>query len=711
MALDEDEFTKILDSQIEDAAQWQEEHLAPDRQRNYEFYLGQNANPGPNGRSQAISWDVFETIEAAMPDFIEIFASGENFGVFEPVGEEDEAYAEQATDYINYVLQKQNPGFLIFNTWIKDALLSKIGVVRAYWAETEKTREKEYTDLTEMQLTMLLDQDEDAEITAQESKDDPEDVQRRQMMSQALNVMDPSIRMQAEAYLAQPVQRLYDVTIKSTQKKGRVYIDNVQPENFLVSRRAKTLQAADLVGELKMMSRSDMIEQGFKKADVKKVQSYDSVISETDGIAQTADDDAATWTDDEISPDDATEEVRVFDGFIRVDYNGDGIAEWRKVVRGGNILLVNEEADEPDFVTMSPILIPHRLVGMALADTVAPLQVTNTAMLRQFIDSLMLANNPRTYVNTAAGVNLDDLLNPTIGGIVRGTQPMQNALSPLVTNNVSQSALQAIEFMDTRREQRTGITRYNQGLDADSLNKTATGVTKIMTAGDRRKLYMARVMAETGIKDLFRLLLRLITTNQDKPATIRLRNEWVKVDPSPWSPEMDVTIDTGAGAGDKTQLLAALQMILGVQKEAIGAGMPLASMKNIYNTLEATLKAFGIKGVGKYFTDPGDEPQQPQGAPQETPEAALAAAQVKSAEIKAQVDMAKMQSDVAIRQKELEIETVKLRQQEVQLQIKQQELALKTAEAQQKAVIDDREQNRKDAETIGAMSQPTMIPV
>src|SRR5690606_3688546 len=224
-----------------------------------------------------------------------------------------------------------------------------------------------------------------------------------------------------------------------------------------------------------------------------------------------------------------------------------------------------------------------------------------------------------------------------------------------------------IEFMDSRREQRTGITRYNQGLDADSLNKTATGVTKILDAGNARKKMMARILAETGIKDLFRLLLRIVVNNQDQPATVRLRNTWVEFNPSGWSPEMDVTIETGLGTGDKSQLLMTLQTVLAAQKEALAAGLPLATPKNIFNTLEAMLKASGIKGVSRYFQDPDEAPQPPPEPPEESPEAALAQAQVKSAEIKAQTDMQKMQLDMQIKQQQMQTD-MQIRAQEMQFE-------------------------------------------
>lgn len=720
--LDDDEFEKILDSQINEAAQWQEEQFRDERERNYRYYLGEGA-PGPAGRSQAVSWDVYETIESALPDLIEIFLSGENVGEFEPVGAEDEAFAEQATDYINYILLKQNPGFLIFNTWIKDALLSKIGIVRAYWAECEKVTVKEYKAIDEDQLTLLLDTDE-AEVKERTSYDDPEELKMREKAREALNTLAPNVRAQVQAVLDMPVRQVLDVKIQTTRKKGRVYIDNVQPENFVITPRAKTMAGADIVGEMKSMSRSDMREAGYEDADVDDVQSFGSVIDQDAGIAQVANGEQDYDLVNYVSPDDSTEEVQVFDGFIRLDYDGDGIAEWRRVVRGGNRTLLNEESEGPDFVVMSPILIPHRLVGMALADSVAPIQDTSTAMMRQYIDSLMLANNPRTGVLDGA-VNLDDLLNNRIGGIVR--MKSLGAVAPLQTTNVADSALQGIEFMDTRRESRTGITRYNQGLDADSLNKTATGVTKIMSAGDARKKMMARIMAETGVKDLFRLLLRLVTDNQDKPATIRLRNAWVQVDPSPWSPEMDVTIETGQGTGDKSQIIGVLQGILAVQKEAMGTGAPVSTWKNVYNTLSQIVKLAGLKSVDKYFTDPETATQQPTGGTgQESPEAALAQAQVKAAELTLQGKQLQIQADMQAKQADVEIEKVKLQQAQVQLQIKQaelglkqadlrikeQDLQLKAAQASADTELKAREQDRKDTETAASLAAPIVsMPV
>lgn len=711
----DDDFSTMLDAQIDDAASWQRSNLAPSREKAYRSYLGLPDGNEVPGRSQVVSWDVFETIEAAMPDLIEVFCAGDNIAEFEPTGPEDEKFADQATDYINYVVQKQNAGFMLFYTWIKDALLSKQGVVRAYWAEKTSVRTVEYRAINDMQLTKLLDP-ESGEVTVIEHDSTPDEkdaAQRAQLMG-AINTLAPDVQAQAMAYLQSPPAEIHDVKLKIKRTAGRVYIDNVQPENFVVSRRAKTLEAADLVGEFRTYSRSDLVELGYSKAKAKEVQSYDLSEQDRDGLAQYADRDRADDSD-ELTPDEATEEVRLFDGFIRCDYDGDGMAEWRKVLRGGNIVLKNEQAEEQDFCVMSPILIPHRLVGMSLADPVVPLQDTNTALTRQYLDALYLANNPRTYVNTEAGVNLNDLLDNRIGGIVRGKQPMQVAVSPLVASNPAPAALQGIEFMDARRETRTGITRYNQGLDADSLNKTATGVSKIMSAGDRRKVLMARIMADTGINALFRLVLRLVCQNQDKAATIKLRGEWVEYDAAPWNPDMDVTVSVGLGTGDKSQLLGTLQMVLGVQQTAIQAGAPLATVQNVYNTLSEMLKASGIKGVGKFFTDPSKAPPKPPEPPKPTPEEAIAQAQVKAAELQLQgkqmqiqadqqSKQADMQADAQKFQFEVQVAGVNLQIKQTELQIKQAELAIKQQDADTRRMkVDDdgqRENVKMGAEII-----------
>lgn len=682
--LPSDTFDALLDHEIEQATTWQQHAINPDRERNYAYYLGLPDGNEVEGRSQVVSWDVFEVIESALPSLLDVFLSGDNIGEFEPVGVEDEQYASQATDYINHIIKKQNPGFLIFNTWFKDALLAKVGIVRAFWNDADKVTREEYAGLSEMQLTMLLQQD-GVEVLEQSAYPDPEDEQARAQIANSINVMQPDQAAQAQQFMAQPPKMLFDVALKVTRKKGQVCIRNVHPETFVVSRRAASIYDAALVGQYNVYTRSELVEMGIPKVKAYAVQSYESVMfdGDSESLKSLADDSDDAIVDDDTL-DKSMEEVTLFEGYIKCDSDGDGIAEWRYVLRGAGETLKNEEADGHDYCLITPIPIPHRIHGMALADVTASIQQTNTALTRQYLDSLYLANNPRTYVNMDAGVNLDDLLNNRIGGIVRGKRPMMEALSPLQTSVVAAPALQGIEFMDTRREIRTGITRYNQGLEADSLNKTATGVAKIMTASQQRMQMVARIMAETGVKDLFRLLLKLVCKHQDKAATIKLRNEWVEFDPRAWSDEMDASVNVGLGTGDKQETIFNLQVVINEQKMLMQSGSLMFDQAKLYNAYRALLKAMGIKGIDLYFNDPAQVTPPPPAPPQPLPEQILAEAQIKSEEIKLQGQREKIAADREIKG--------------IELQIKDRELQIKELEVQIKREVAAREQDRKDFE-------------
>lgn len=688
-------FDKLLDHEIEQATTWQNHAINPERERNYALYLGLPDGKEVEGRSQVVSWDVFEVVESALPSLLDVFLSGDNVGEFEPVGVEDEEFAGQATDYINHIVKKQNPGFLIFNTWFKDALLAKVGVVRAFWNDADKVTREEYTGLDEMQLTVLLQQD-GVEVLEHQVYPDPQDELARAQLASGIMAMAPDAAAQAQAQLAAPAKMLYDVSLKVTRKKGQVCIRNVRPETFLVSRRACSIYESPLVGQYAVLRRSDLVEMGIPKSQAFAVQSYDmnAHVDGTESMKALADDETDIL-DDHQAFDRAMEEVTLFEGYIQCDHDGDGIVEWRYVLRGANMTLKNEEADGHDYCVVTPIPIPHRVHGLALSDVTAPIQATNTALTRQYLDSLYLANNPRTYVNVDAGVNLADLLDNRIGGIVRGKKPMLEAVSPLVTNVVAAPALQGIEFMDTRREIRTGITRYNQGLEADSLNKTATGVTKIMSASQQRLQMIARIMAETGVKDLFKLLLKLVCKHQDKAATVRMRGQWVTFDPRTWSDEMDATVNVGLGTGDKAETVMNLQMIINEQKQLQASNSPMFDPMKLYNAYRALLKAMNIKGIDQFFNDPSKVQQPPPGPPPPMPEQILADAQVKAEEIKLQGQREKIAADKEMRMLDLQIK-------EIELQIKERELALKEAVAA-------REQDRKDHEAA-TRQQPPAAP-
>jgi hypothetical protein len=191
---------------------------------------------------------------------------------------------------------------------------------------------------------------------------------------------------------------------------------------------------------------------------------------------------------------------------------------------------------------------------------------------------------------------------------------------PLSHPPLPASSFGMVEYMDSMKEKRTGITAYNQGLDSNSLNKTATGVAQIMNASQQRIELVARTFAETGVKELFKLVHYLVRTTLTKPDIIRLRNKWVEVDPREWKARKDLSISVGLGAGNKDQQLTHLMSILNMQKEAIQIG--LTSPEKIFNALAKLTQNAGFKNPEEFWTNPANNPQQ-QDQPEKPSEAEI----------------------------------------------------------------------------------------
>jgi hypothetical protein len=367
----------------------------------------------------------------------------------------------------------------------------------------------------------------------------------------------------------------------------------------------------------------------------------------------------------------AMREVWITECYIRCDWDGDGIAERRKVTVAGSgqEILDNEPWDGPlPFVSLTPIIMPHRFFGLSVADLVMDLQLIKSTIVRQILDNLYLSNNGRHVISEQ--VNLDDMMTARPGGIVRlknGALPGQGHIVPLDTPMVAAQAFPMLEYLDGVRENRTGVTRYMQGIDADSLNKTATGISQIMTAAQQRVELIARVFAETGVKDLFRKILELVNRHQSAPRIIRLRNRWVPMDPRQWTTQMDVSIAVGLGTGNKDQTLIHLRSLLEIQVQAIrmqgGVDGPLVRLENVYNTLAKLVENAGLKSADAYFTDPAQRPPAPPpapAAPQPDPamtavqqQAQLAAARLafdrQRAAADLALDQAKLAADIAMK--------------------------------------------------------------
>jgi len=660
----ETELKAILSAEIDGAIGHLGGELTEQRRKALSYYLGEPFGNEMEGRSRVVSTDVADTIEWILPSLLKVFTAGDEVVRFEPTGPEDEEAARQATEYVNWIFSRDNPGFLILYTLFKDALLQKNGIAKVWWEEGEDTARESYRRKTfeEMQIVLA---DPEVEVIEHSAYED-------------IGIVAGPEGLPVEA----PVT-YHDFVVKRRTRYGCVRIMPVPPEEFLISPRARSIEEAAFVGHRVRKTVSELLAMGYDPEVIERLASADE--DDPTGERQTrfGPEEEADFGDGGAI-NRAMREVWITECYVKVDWDGDGIAERRKVTVGGaaNEILDNEACEGVPFVSVTPIIMPHRFFGLSVAELVMDLQLIKSTILRQILDNLYLSNNGRHVISEQ--VNLDDMLTSRPGGIVRlknGALPGQGHVMPLDTPLVAAQAFPMLEYIDGVRENRTGVTKYNQGLDANSLNKTASGINQIMTAAQQRIELIARLFAETGVKDLFRKILELVGKHQHGPRIVRLRNRWVPMDPRQWNTAMDLTINVGLGTGNKDQMLVHLQNLLGIQAQAIrfqgGVDGPLVTLENVYNTLAKMVENAGLKSVDPYFTDPAQSaaavpPVSPAAPPQEAPPDPwlLALRQ------RAQLDEARLRLERERQQAELALDRAKL---EAELALKREELMAEVA--------------------------------
>jgi hypothetical protein len=586
MNLEDMEIIAQIEAQENIAYGVNDSALSNDRAEAIDYYLGQPFGNEEEGRSQVVSYDVQDTIESALPQLLKVFVAGDKVVQFDPKGPEDQEAAEQETDYINHVVMEQNEGFKIFYVWFKDALLSKNGYVKVYAEEEEEEEEYEYKGLTDAQLQMLAS-DEGTEVLEHEGYPDPS-INMDALYQQAMmNGVDP-------ATIMQPM--LHDVKLKVTEKETEIHIENVAPENIMVSVEVNgpNLQDAKFVQHREVMQLADIAETFDKPLDYIK-----SIMSDLRDTFE-EESNARDIYDEEYDRAIESQEALVKDTYIKLD------GERYRVVVLGNTVLYKEKCEYVPFACITPMIMPHRHIGRSYADLTMDIQLIKSTLIRGQLDNMYLANNGRYAISDR--VNLDDMLTSRPGGIVRVDGDPGTGIMPLSHPPLPASSFGMVEYMDSMKEKRTGITAYNQGLDSNSLNKTATGVAQIMNASQQRIELVARTFAETGVKELFKLVHYLVRTTLTKPDIIRLRNKWVEVDPREWKARKDLSISVGLGAGNKDQQLMHLTSILQMQKEAIQVG--LTSPEKIYNALAKLTQNAGFKNPEEFWVNPANTPEQ-----------------------------------------------------------------------------------------------------
>ena len=630
------EVLALLGQLLENSIGYLEGTIGSERRTSLKYYLGKPYGNEIEGRSQVVTQDVLEVVENILPSLLRIFTAGEQIVKFDPQGPEDQQMAEQCTDYVNYIFMKDNPGFMILYTMFKDALLQKNGFVKHYYKEIEKTKTEEYADLTDVEYNSLLIDD-------------------------TVSVDEHDIKEVEGEF---EIEYLHDVKITRTTKEGRICVENVPPEEMFVSKNAKSFADAQFVGHRVIKTRAEVIAMGFDKKLVDKLPSYSDGFYNQEHTERELYQTESPDTEYQ-SIDKSTDYVRLVECYTKIDYEKKGKPTLRKITMGGNesIILDNEEIDYLPFSMVTPIPMPHLFYGMSVADLVMDLQLMKSTVLRQTMDNMYLQNNARHLVIDGQ-VQLDDLITSRPGGIVRTKGP--GAVTPLTTPSFLNEGLAMLEKIDQLKESRTGISRSQMGADPNTIQKshtTATSVNALVNASTQRIELIARIFAETGVKDLFRCIMQLATKYQDQPRIIRLRNQFVEMNPQDWADkEMDVSIHVGLGTGNTDHRVNLLSQILQIQQMLVKEGGfgRLVDESKIYNTLEKIVVNSGFSSAQPFFLDPATVPPPPPKDPmQENP---LLMAAMEELKLEKEKTMATLQQKreemmVDMKMKVLELET------------------------------------------------------
>ena len=665
--MDENELGSVIRSEIQQAQNYFETEFADARMKAIDYYLGEPLGNERDGFSSVVSHDFADVVETLMPSLMRIFTSSDKFVRYAPRTAEDAERAEQLTDYVNYIINQDNDGYRIIHTFIKDSLLFKLGVIKFGWDESYEVEEAEYNDITDEELVTLL-QNPDIEVVSQKEN------------TQTIIAEDGE---------ETEVTASYNMKVRIRKKSGRVKLENVPPEEFIFNKNAKSLEDCYFICHRTQMTVSELVSMGY---DQELVEQYAGDVyggqEREEKQRRFEDIEGGTYRDPE---DDSQKDVVVNQITMKVDFDGDGIAELRQILAigdSGDVILENEVCDYIPFAVVSPILMPHRLVGRSIFDATEDLQTIKTTLMRQYLDSTYHSVLPRLIVQEGQ-TNLDDVLDGTAGGIIRVRNA--GAVQPLQAQGVGREIQPLMQYLDEVKADRTGVSRQTQGLDPSVLQSTTASAVQATVKGSQQKVESyARTIAETGMKDLFRGILHIITNYQQQPRIIRLRNKFVPVDPQEGSSGFDIIVNVGLGTANDEQKVSILQGIASKQEvilQTLGVDNPICNLAQYANTLRQMVDVLGFKDADQFFKPPqvvqAEIAQRQQGQQQQTnPEIEKIQAEIEAEKIKLEskieLDRIKLQAEIELKKEKAMAE----------LDIRRQEMALEAELRVAKAVTD-----------------------
>jgi hypothetical protein len=619
-------------SVIEEEERLWSSQLQSDREDALERYRGKPYGDEQEGLSQVVSHDVADVINWMMPQLVKLFLAGDTIVSFSPMGPEDVDAAEQESEYLNHVLLEKHSGaFETIYAWILDGLTQKNGYVKAWWDESEDVKEEEYEGLSPEEMQMLA-ADPTFEITSVEP--DPE-------------------------------EQTIEIKGKRRKQYGCVQYAGIPPEQVIVSSRACKVRPgdADFTEHWEYKSISQLRAEGYEVDDDigDEANTYDQ-----ESVFR----DRYNWQDENDRPAELRR-VKVREIWLNFDEDGDGIAELRHVVVIGTTILENEPADVVPVAAWTPYIEAHQHIGQSIADQIMDLQRIKTSLTRVMIDGLYIQTHGRWAVTDR--VNLDDMLISRPNGIVRVDGTIADALMPMAQQPTSPIAINGIQYIDSVKYERTGMNPASVGVDQNALNptNTATGIISLQNAAQERVLLIARAFAEMGLRDLFSIAHALTLKHARQQDIVRLRGQWVPVDPRQWRERKDLIINVGLGTGNKEQQLMQLNAILQYQMQLLPLG--ITNPENIYNAMRKLIHNAGFKAPEEFLTDPKLTPPAP---PPPDPKVQIEMAKLQDGQQRTQAEMVLSQRELQAKQQS---EAQKM---QVEAMLEEQRIALERYKAE-----------------------------
>ena len=596
MKMSDSELVALLSQAEEDAATYNGEFSA-DNTKFLSAYLGEKTGEFssiPN-QSSVVSTDIADVVEADMPSLARIFLGSGDVVTFQPNTESEIEIqeAEEKTKYVNWIVRSQPESFNIIHNWLKDAEIQKNGVVKYFIEEQKEVEQVEYDNVDAQEIQAIIE-------SLKGSKVDRVKVEIEEQEESEIIGDEPN------------QNATFEIKFRVTTEKQKVCILNIPPESFLITRNARSIEDAELVGDRVRKTRGELLSEGFDRELIDQLSTVDEADNRNSNLDSVRNRDQGGSNYDTNINNWASENVEISDLYVKVDFDGDGIAERRHVMISGNKVLVNEYFNHVPYASLSAILMPHKAIGRSRAEITYPYQLQKTALQRGINDNIYMVNNPRNVVHP--DVDLDDMLTVRTNGIVRMDEDTNilpgNAVFPLQIPYIGQQALQVIQYVDSTRAQTTGSLMSNQGLDADKLNQeTATRFNGVKDSSDAKIELIARNYGETGFRKLYEGIAWLVSRYQNTETEFRVLGKALTVNPKSWKYSHYVQSNVGLGAGDNEKSLEMLQGIYGIQQSLIAQGSTLADEKDVYNTLSRIIEGAGFPRVNEFFNDP-EEPNE-----------------------------------------------------------------------------------------------------